>query len=72
VATVREHALKPVIEDLDKDFVVDIAGTGQDGFNVFNNVNTAAGIVGAGASASARVIRICHAVISITCVDVKN
>jgi len=47
----REHALKPAIEDLDKDFAVDIIGTEGDGFNL----STAAGI-----TADADVIKVCH------------
>jgi len=69
-AILRERALKPTIEDLDKDFTVDIVGTGGDGFNLFN-VSTAAGIAAAGAGA--RVIKVCcHAVISTACADIKH
>ena len=50
----REHALKPAIEDLDKDFAVDIIGTEGDEFNLFS-VSTAAGI-----TADADVIKVCH------------
>ncbi|KAF5353921.1 hypothetical protein D9756_007099 [Leucocoprinus leucothites] len=49
-AVLRERALKAAIEDIDKDFVVDIVGTGGDGFNLFN-VSTTAAIVAAGAGA---------------------
>ena len=59
----REHALKPAIEDLDKDFAVDIIGTEGDGFNLF----TAAGI-----TADADVIKVCrHAITSIPCADIR-
>jgi anthranilate phosphoribosyltransferase len=37
-----------VVQDRDQDFVVDIVGTGTDGFNTFN-VNTTAPVVAAGA-----------------------
>lgn len=54
-AVLRERAHTAAIEDLDKDFVVDIVGTGGDGFNLFN-VSTAAAIVAAGAGA--RVVKV--------------
>lgn len=51
----RERALTAVVEGGKEDFVVDIVGTGGDGYNLFN-VSTAAGIVAAGAGA--RVIKV--------------
>jgi len=53
-SVLRERALKAAVQDLGSDFVVDIVGTGGDGYNLFN-VSTAAGIVAAGAGA--RVIK---------------
>ena len=58
----REHALKPAIEDLDKDFAVDIIGTEGDGFNLFTD---------AGITADADAIKVCrHAITSIPCADI--
>ena len=54
-SVLRDLALKAAV-DTEEDFVVDIVGTGGDGFNLFN-VSTAAGIVAAGAGA--RVIKVC-------------
>ncbi|KAF8817107.1 anthranilate phosphoribosyltransferase, TrpD [Phlegmacium glaucopus] len=50
----RARALKAAVEDTENDFVVDIVGTGGDGYNLFN-VSTTAAIVAAGAGA--RVIK---------------
>ncbi|KAF9262154.1 anthranilate phosphoribosyltransferase [Marasmius fiardii PR-910] len=50
----RERALKAIVVNGENDFVVDIVGTGGDGYNLFN-VSTTAGIVAAGAGA--RVIK---------------
>jgi anthranilate phosphoribosyltransferase len=54
-AVLRERALKAAVQDTEGDFVVDIVGTGGDGFNLFN-VSTTAAIVAAGAGA--RVIKV--------------
>ncbi|PPQ69022.1 hypothetical protein CVT25_004380 [Psilocybe cyanescens] len=53
-SVLREHALKASVQDAEGDFVVDIVGTGGDGYNLFN-VSTTAAIVAAGAGA--RVIK---------------
>lgn len=55
-SVLRERALIAAIEDIDKDFVVDIVGTGGDGYDLFN-VSTTAAIVAAGAGA--RVVKVC-------------
>lgn len=49
-AVLHHHAVKLSIEGGDDDFVVDIVGTGGDGWNTFN-VSTTAAIVAAGAGA---------------------
>lgn len=54
-STLRERSLKAAVQDTEGDFVVDIVGTGGDGYNLFN-VSTVAGIVAAGAGA--RVIKV--------------
>ncbi|KAF7309742.1 Gly-x carboxypeptidase [Mycena indigotica] len=53
-AVLRERALKAFVEEAEGDFIVDIVGTGGDGYNLFN-VSTTAAIVAAGAGA--RVIK---------------
>ncbi|KAG2010132.1 anthranilate phosphoribosyltransferase [Coprinopsis cinerea AmutBmut pab1-1] len=53
-SVLRQKALKAAVQELEKDFVVDIVGTGGDGYNLFN-VSTTAAIVAAGAGA--RVIK---------------
>ncbi|TFK40520.1 anthranilate phosphoribosyltransferase, TrpD [Crucibulum laeve] len=53
-AVLRERALKAAVQDAEGDFIVDIVGTGGDGYNLFN-VSTTAAIVAAGAGA--RVIK---------------
>lgn len=54
-AVLRGRALKAAVQDCDADFVVDIVGTGGDGYNLFN-VSTTAAVVAAGAGA--RVIKV--------------
>ncbi|KAJ7760474.1 glycosyl transferase family, a/b domain-containing protein [Mycena metata] len=53
-AVLRDRALKAKVEAPEGDFIVDIVGTGGDGYNLFN-VSTTAAIVAAGAGA--RVIK---------------
>ncbi|KAJ7155497.1 glycosyl transferase family, a/b domain-containing protein [Mycena crocata] len=50
----RDRSLKAMVQEPENDFIVDIVGTGGDGYNLFN-VSTTAGIVAAGAGA--RVIK---------------
>lgn len=54
-AVLRERAIKAAVEGAETDFVVDIVGTGGDGYNLFN-VSTTAAVVAAGAGA--RVIKV--------------
>ncbi|KAJ7816625.1 glycosyl transferase [Mycena leptocephala] len=49
-AVLRERSLKATVEEPEGDFIVDIVGTGGDGYNLFN-VSTTAAIVAAGAGA---------------------
>jgi len=55
-SVLRDRALKAAVQDVENDFVVDIVGTGGDGYNLFN-VSTTAAVVAAGAGA--RVIKVC-------------
>ena len=54
-SVLRDRALKATALNAENDFVVDIVGTGGDGFDLFN-VSTTAGVVAAGAGA--RVIKV--------------
>lgn len=58
-SVLRGRALKAAVEDIDADFVVDIVGTGGDGYNLFN-VSTTAAIVAAGAGARVIKVRSIH------------
>ncbi|KAF8507496.1 anthranilate phosphoribosyltransferase, TrpD [Gautieria morchelliformis] len=49
-AVLHHHAVRLKVEGVEEDFVVDIVGTGGDGWNTFN-VSTTAAIVAAGAGA---------------------
>jgi len=52
-SVLREKAVKVEVQGSDSDFVVDIVGTGGDGYNLFN-VSTTAAIVAAGAGARSK------------------
>ncbi|KAJ7623292.1 glycosyl transferase [Roridomyces roridus] len=53
-SVLRDRSLKAFVEEPEGDFIVDVVGTGGDGYNLFN-VSTTAAIVAAGAGA--RVIK---------------
>lgn len=57
-SVLRARALKATVLDAENDFVVDIVGTGGDGYNLFN-VSTTAGVVAAGAGARVIKVNIC-------------
>ncbi len=59
-AFLYSRSIPAIVFDADKDFVVDIVGTGGDGHNTFN-VSTTAAIVAAGAGT--RVIKVTNTVI---------
>lgn len=61
-SVLRDRALRAAVQEADNDFVVDIVGTGGDGYNLFN-VSTTASVVAAGAGA--RVIKVCEPVLLI-------
>jgi anthranilate phosphoribosyltransferase len=54
-AFIYSRSVPVIVSDADRDFVVDIVGTGGDGHNTFN-VSTTAAIVAAGAGA--RVVKV--------------
>lgn len=62
-SVLREKSLKAIVQDMEGDFVVDIVGTGGDGYNLFN-VSTTAAVVAAGAGA--RVIKVGTSFIVVT------
>jgi len=68
-SVLRGRALKTAVEDTENDFVVDIVGTGGDGYNLFN-VSTTAAIVAAGAGA--RVIKVCFFVVVVVVLMPKS
>jgi len=49
-AVLQERALKAIVQDTEGDFIVDIIGTGRDGFNLFN-ISMTAVVIAAGAGA---------------------
>ena len=61
-AVLHHHAVQVEVDGPEDDFIVDIVGTGGDGWNTFN-VSTTAAIVAAGAGA--RLIKVCTTLLAL-------